>query len=74
MMTQTQFTLPEQSDWCDNMTVRSSFTSERVQTLFFDESAGRARKIWSVGTRLQQLAQYERWAKFYVPAKRQTPV
>ena len=22
-MTQTQFTLPEQSDWCDNMTLRS---------------------------------------------------
>ena len=31
---------------------RPSFTSERVQTLFFDKAAGRARKIWCLGTRL----------------------
>ena len=32
--------------------LHSSFTSERVQTLFFDKAAGRVRKIWCLGTRL----------------------
>ena len=52
-----QFTLPEQSDWCDSMPIRvynlrPSFTSERVQTLFFDKAAGCVWKIWCLGTRL----------------------
>ena len=29
-----------------------SFTSERVQIVFFNKAAGRARKIWCLGTRL----------------------
>ena len=49
-----QFTLPEKSDWCDNMPLRlyiklrPSFTSERVQTLFFDKAQGARKKfgVW----------------------------
>ena len=34
--------------------LRPSFTSERVQTLFFDKATGRAQKIWCLGTRLYE--------------------
>ena len=44
-----QFTLPEQSDWRDNMLIRPyDYVPVNVpQILFFDESTGHARKIWS---------------------------
>ena len=34
--------------------ITSSFTSEGVQTLFFDKATGHMRKIWCLGTKLVQ--------------------